>query len=145
MPTREFELKVVTPDHEVWRGMATSVVVPGLDGYFGVWSGHAPLIAGMDIGAVLIKTTDEHVINFVAVGGGFVEIGAAGVTVLAENAELGGDIDVNRADKALERARERLSKHFSDIDIERARVALNKALNRKRIAERAREKRTSMV
>jgi len=142
---REFELKVVTPDQEVWRGEATSVVVPGLDGYFGVWSGHAPLIAGMDVGAVLIKTVSDSVVKFIAVGGGFVEIGSGGVTVLAENAEMGEDIDVHRADKALERARERLSKHFSDIDIERARVALNKALNRKRIADRAKDKPTSIV
>jgi F-type H+-transporting ATPase subunit epsilon len=145
MPEREFALKVVTPDREVWNGSATSVVVPGLDGYFGVWAGHAPLIAGMTLGAVLIKTPDEHVIKFCAVAGGFVEISATGVTVLAEAAERGEDIDVIRADKALERARERLSKHFADIDVERAQVALRKALNRRRVADRAKEKPTAMV
>ncbi|MBN2082066.1 ATP synthase F1 subunit epsilon [bacterium] len=145
MPTAELELKVVTPDGEVWAGQATSVVIPGLDGYFGVWRGHAPLVAGMDIGAVLIKTPEEHVVKFIAVTGGFVEVNQRGVTVLAENAEMAEDIDVIRADKALERARERLSKHFSDIDVERAQVALTKALNRKRVAERAKEKRTSIV
>jgi len=145
MPQTEFMLKIVTPEREVWRGSATSVVIPGLDGYFGVWAGHAPLIAGMDVGAVLIKTPEEHVVQFIAVGGGFVEVTREAVTVLAENAELGGEIDVIRADKALERARERLSKSFADIDVERARVALNKALNRKHVAERAKEKRTTMV
>ena len=145
MPEREFALKVVTQDREVWNGSATSVVIPGLDGYFGVWAGHAPLIAGMGLGAVLIRTLDEHVIKFCAVAGGFVEVGAAGVTVLAEAAELGEDIDVIRADKALERARERLSKHFADIDIDRAQVALRKALNRQRVADRAEEKPTVMV
>ena len=138
-------LRVVTPDGEVWRGAATSVVIPGLDGYFGVWAGHAPLMAGMDVGAVLIKTPDEHVIHFVAVGGGFVEISREGVTVLAESAELADEIDAIRADKALERARERLSKHFADIDVPRAEVALRKALNRKRVAERAALKPTTMV
>ena len=145
MPSTEFMLRVVTPDGEVWRGAATSVVIPGLDGYFGVWAGHAPLMAGMDVGAVLIKTPDEHVIHFVAVGGGFVEISREGVTVLAESAELADEIDAIRADKALERARERLSKHFADIDVPRAEVALRKALNRKRVAERAALKPTTMV
>lgn len=145
MPDREFALKVVTQDREVWNGRATSVVVPGLDGYFGVWAGHAPLIAGMGLGAVLIRTLEEHVIKFCAVAGGFIEINPAGVTVLAEAAELGEDIDLIRADKALQRARERLSKHFADIDIDRAQVALRKALNRKRVADRAKEKPTVMV
>ena len=97
MPTAEMELKVVTPDGEVWAGQATSVVIPGLDGYFGVWRGHAPLVAGMDIGAVLIKTPEEHVVKFIAVTGGFVEVNQHGVTILAETAELAEDIDVIRA------------------------------------------------
>lgn len=143
--TSEFALRVVTPDGEAWSGQATSVVIPGLDGYFGVWAGHAPMISGLSVGAVLIKTTDERVVRFVAVSGGFVEVTGERVTVLAESAELGDDIDIIRADKALERARARLSKHFADIDIERARVALNKALNRKRIADRVKAKPTTMV
>jgi F-type H+-transporting ATPase subunit epsilon len=145
MAQTEFTLRVVTPDGEVWSGLATSVVVPGLDGYFGVWAGHAAMISGLAVGAVLIKTPDEHVIKFIAISGGFVEISHGVVTVLAESAELGEDIDVIRADSALERARERLSHHFADIDVNRATVALNKALNRKRIASRAKAKPTSMV
>ncbi len=145
MAQTEFTLRVVTPDGEVWSGAATSVVVPGLDGYFGVWAHHAAMISGLDVGAVLIKTPEEHVVKFIAISGGFVEIHGGLVTVLAESAERGEDIDVIRADKALERARERLSHHFADIDVNRAQVALNKALNRKRVADRAKAKPTSMV
>jgi F-type H+-transporting ATPase subunit epsilon len=145
MPLHEFDLKVVTPDGEVWHSQATSVVIPGLDGYFGVWAGHEPLIAGVGTGAVMIKTPEEHVVHLVSVSGGFVEVSSAGVTVLAEAAEIGADIDVIRSDAALTRARERLSEHFADIDVERAQVALRKALNRKRVAERAAEKRTTIV
>lgn len=145
MPTAEFSVKVVTPDGEVWSGRATSVVIPGLDGYFGVWAHHAPLIAGMDIGSVLIKTPEEHVLTLIAVAGGFVQIDREGVTILAESAELAEDIDTIRATHAADRARERLSKSFADIDVPRAEVALKKALNRKRVAERARAKPTEMV
>jgi F-type H+-transporting ATPase subunit epsilon len=145
MPTAEFNVKVVTPDGEVWSGRATSVVIPGLDGYFGVWANHAPLIAGMDIGAVMLKTLDEHVLTMIAVAGGFVEISREGVSILAETAELASDIDVIRASHAMDRARERLSKHFADIDLSRAEVALRKAINRKRIAERAKARPTEIV
>ena len=145
MPSSEFKLRVVTPDGEVWSGLATSVVIPGLDGYFGVWAGHEPLIAGMSTGSLMIKTPEERVISFIAIAGGFAEVARDGVTILAETAEIAEDIDVIRASKAEERARERLAKHFSDIDVPRARVALEKALNRKRVAERAKQKPTEIV
>jgi len=145
MALAEFDVRVVTPDGEVFRGRTESVVIPGVDGYFGVWRGHAPLIAGMDIGMVLIMGAPDRVVHIVAVTGGFVEVKGDCVTVLAEAAELAQEIDTIRADHALDRARERLSKHFHDIDIERAQVALRKALNRKRAAERLKEKPTSLV
>ena len=145
MPQTEFNMRVVTPDGEVWNGRATSVVIPGVDGYFGVWAGHMPLIAGMGIGSVQIKTPEEHVITVLAVAGGFVEITHECVIVLAETAELAENIDVIRATKAETRARERLAAHFADVDVERARVALEKALNRKRVAELAKQKPTELV
>ena len=144
MARAEYEVKVVTPEGEVWSGAAVSTVIPGSDGYFGVWSGHAPLIAGMDIGAVMVMDVDS-VIHIIAVSGGFVEVSRDGVTVLAESAELGEGIDTIRVDHALDRARERLSGHFSEIDLERAEVALRKALNRKRVEQRAKEKPTSLL
>jgi len=145
MPQADFSVRVVTPDGEVWSGRSTSVVVPGVDGYFGVWHGHAPLIAGMDIGLVMIMGAEDRVVHIVAVSGGFVEVSREGVTVLAEAAEKADDIDTIRADHALDKARDQLSKHFSGVDVERADVALKKAINRKRAAERAKEKPTSLV
>ncbi len=145
MALADFDVRVVTPDGEVFSGRTTSVVVPGVDGYFGVWRGHAPLIAGMDIGMVLIMGAPDRVVHVVAVSGGFVEVKGGAVTILAESAELGDEIDTIRADKALDRARERLSEHFAEIDAERAEVALRKALNRKRAVERMKEKPTSLV
>jgi F-type H+-transporting ATPase subunit epsilon len=145
MPSAEFNMRVVTPDGEAWHGRATSVVIPGLDGYLGVWAHHEPLIAGVGVGSLMIKTAEERVVSFLAIAGGFAEVTQDGVTILAEAAEVAEDIDVIRASKVEERARERLSKHFSDIDITRARVALEKALNRKRVAERAKQKPTEIV
>lgn len=144
MAENDFDVKVVTPDGEVWSGRSTSVVVPGLDGYFGVWKDHVPLIAGLDIGRLMIKTPEEKIL-VLAVAGGFVEVSRQGVTVLAESAELADRIDTIRASKSEERARERLAHHFADVEVERARVALQKSLNRRRVAEAAKSKPTSMV
>ena len=141
----DFEVKVVTPDGEAWSGRATSVVVPGLDGYFGVWKDHMPLIAAMDVGALWIKTPAEHVLTLLAVDGGFVEVNREGVTILAESAAVGDDIDVIAATREEEQARAQLANHFGDIEVERAQVALNKALNRKRVAELTKGKPTQMA
>lgn len=148
MSTAKYALKVVTPDGEVWSGETTSCVIPGLDGYFGVWKGHAPLISGLEQGTLMIEHPEEHRIRFIAVGGGFVEIGKDGVTVLAETAEQAGDIDILRAEEAEKRARERLQKFYSqqdlEVDIERAIFALKKAMVRREAAKKEGEKRTHM-
>lgn len=140
-----FNVKVVTPDGEVWSGDAVSVILPAADGYLGVWPGHEPLVTAMDIGILSIKTPSEQVITLIAVHGGFAQITGSEVTVLAESAEIAESIDTIRAVKSEERARERLSGKFADIDIERAQVALRKAAARKRVADAAKSKPVSMV
>jgi tellurite resistance protein TerC len=107
-----FNVKVVTPDGEVWGGEALSVILPAADGYLGVWPGHEPLVTAMDIGILMIKTPAEQVVTLVAVHGGFAQITGAEVIVLAESAEVAEQIDTLRATKAEERARERLSGKF---------------------------------
>ena len=139
-----FSLRVVTPDGEVWSGQVESVVVPGVDGYFGVWKDHAPLIAAMDVGAVMIKEPGAGVITFIAVTGGFAEVNRSGVTILAEGAELGDEIDMDRALQAERRARERLEKYFNETDVNRAMNAVRRALARQHVAERAKARPTSM-
>lgn len=140
-----FMVKVVTPDGEVWSGPAVSVILPGQGGYLGVWPGHEPLVTVMDIGSLLIKTPSEQVITLLAVAGGFAQVTGSEVTILAESAELAEQIDTIRATKSEERARERLSGKFADVDIERAQVALRKASARRRVAEAAKGKPVSMV
>src|SRR5438552_3199625 len=113
MADSEFNLKVVTPDGPVWEGATVSVVIPGLDGYFGVWKGHMPLIAGLDIGTVMVKIPGERYILYVAVGGGFVEVNRESVAILAETASVADQIDVAHAGAVEQAAREKLSKFFS--------------------------------
>jgi len=128
-----FEIEVVAVDHKVYAGPAVSATIPGADGYFGVLTGHAPLIAVLGIGMVTITPPAGPPV-VLAVSGGFAEVTQTHVTLLAETAELAHEIDVERARQAMERARVRLAGTEKGTDIDRARIALLRALNRLRVA-----------
>jgi F-type H+-transporting ATPase subunit epsilon len=113
------------------------VVVPGSEGYFGVLPGHAPLLATLGIGELTYRIgRDEH---HVAVACGFAEVRNDKVIVLADTAELPPDIDRARAERARERAEQRLSgRTQEEIDYVRASAALARALIRLQVAGRGR-------
>lgn len=124
---------VISPGRELFREEATSIVAPAMDGYLGVMKGHAPLITVLDIGELLIRTPDDHILSL-AVAGGFVEVRRDETLILCDHAEFRDDIDIARASEAEERARGRLSKRIGGVNLERGEVALRKAQNRLRIA-----------
>lgn len=128
-------LEVVTPEKIVVSEEAQIVASPGSMGEFGVLSGHTPFLTTLKTG--MIRYTDANgKENYVFVSGGFAEALPDKVTVLAESAEISTDIDVKRAQEALERAEKRLAEDRSreDIDFARARAALERATERIRIA-----------
>lgn len=127
-------LEVVTPEKVVVSEEAQIVAAPGVLGEFGVLSGHTPFLTALKTG--IIRYTDangkEH---YVFVSGGFAEALPDKVTVLAESAERRSDIDLERAKAALERAEKRMTEDRSreDIDFNRARAALERATVRIRL------------
>lgn len=131
-----FDIEIVAADHKVWAGPTVSVVVPAVDGYLGILSGHAPLVAALGIGEVVITPPGNESPVEVAVSGGFVRVDHDTVTILADTAELVTQIDIERAEQARVRAEERLREHSADIDFDRAQAALLRALNRLRIVRR---------
>lgn len=136
LPT-SIHLEIVTPDHQVVRDSVTSVTVPGKEGYLGILPGHAPLLSILDVGE--LAYTRDNVIHYVAVTWGFVEVLPDRVIILAQTAERAEEIDVDRAKRAKQRAEERLGKvSAADIDFERARAALSRALARIQTADRTR-------
>ena len=118
---------ITTPDAEVWTGEAVSATIPGLAGYLGVWANHAPLVSALVPGVVTLRTDDQGAEQWLAVGAGFVEVSGNVVNVMTDTCELGQAIDVARAQKALDRARERLASVEEDLDRERARLAKSRA------------------
>ena len=88
-------LEVATPTRLVVSGEADEVVVPGAEGSFGVLPGHAPLLSLVGTGEMMYRTGREE--HYLAVSGGFAEVGPDHVTVLAESAERPEEIDLARA------------------------------------------------
>jgi F-type H+-transporting ATPase subunit epsilon len=137
LPTK-LALEIVTPDRALVSVQVDEVVLPGSEGYFGVLPGHSPLLASLKVGELWYRVGHEK--YYLAVAFGFAEVLPDHVTVLARIAEKAEDIDVARAEAAKKRAEERVAKPGADMDFERARVALMKALIRLQVASRARSR-----
>jgi F-type H+-transporting ATPase subunit epsilon len=105
-------LELATPTRMVVAETVDEVVVPGSEGYFGVLPGHAPLLATLGIGELTYRIGREE--RHVAVAGGFAEVRNDKVIVLADTAELPQDIDRARAERARDRAEQRLSGRAQD-------------------------------
>jgi F-type H+-transporting ATPase subunit epsilon len=129
------KLEVVTPARVVVSEASQIVAAPGSLGEFGVLSGHTPFLTSLKTG-ILRYTDAKGAEQFVFISGGFAEALPNKVTVLAESAERRGDIDLDRAKAALERAQKRLEEDHTreDIDFVRARAALERALVRIKLA-----------
>jgi F-type H+-transporting ATPase subunit epsilon len=128
-------LDVATPTRLLISGEADEVVVPGAEGSFGVLPGHAALLSLVGTGEVMFRTGREE--HYLAVSGGFVEVGPSHVTVLAESAERPEEIDVPRARAAQERADRRLrAPVVEETDVDRALGALARARSRLQTAGR---------
>lgn len=133
MPS-EFSLSIVAPDCQVLDEPVQSVIVPGSEGYFGVLSGHVPLIAALKPGFVEYRDQNSQR-HFVAVDGGFAEVTPTRVSVLADAAARSTEIDVKKAEEDLERARLALQAGESPMSNEQAVLEIEKAANRIRVAK----------
>lgn len=98
------QVDVVAPDRNVYRGPASIVIARTLEGELGILKGHIPVFGVLESGPVTIRTPDGETV-MAAVHGGFISVADDVVSILAETAELSTDIDVARAQQALERAR----------------------------------------
>lgn len=134
IPTK-IDLQIVTPDRLLVHEQVDEVQIPGAQGYFGVLPGHTPLLAGLAIGELWYRKGQEK--TYLAVSFGFAEVLPDRVTVLARLAERPEEIDVPRAEAARKRAEERLAHHRTDVDYDRVRTALTKAVVRLQVASHA--------
>lgn len=136
MPDKTFTLEVITPDRKVFSDdQIVSVTLPGIEGYFGVLANHEPLMTALGIGELDYRRANGSV-DAMALTGGFVEVFDNKVTVLADIAEKREEIDLERAEQAVQRAEERITSRTQDVDLDRARISLMRAINRLNVAKR---------
>ena len=127
-------LEVVTPEKAVVSESVQIVMAPGTLGEFGVLPGHTPFLTTLKTGALKYKDENGRE-RFVFISSGFAEALPDRVTVLAESAERRKDIDLERARSAMDRAEKRIQSGDRDIDYVRAKAALLRAIQRIQLAE----------
>lgn len=128
-----FPLDIVTPERTIFAEDAQSVQLPAANGSLGILAGHAPLLAELGVGECVVKlpTGAEELLS---IAGGFVEVSRERVTVLADTAEFAAEIDTNRAEASLTRARELLASVDGGAARAEAAEAARRAQARLRIA-----------
>jgi F-type H+-transporting ATPase subunit epsilon len=119
-------LEVATPERLMLKETVTEVEVPGANGELGILPEHAPLLSELGAG-VLRYIIPGQPPRCLCVSGGWVEVSQHSVRVLANTAERGDEIDLKRAQDALQRANQRLLNPTGDVDIARALNALKRA------------------
>jgi F-type H+-transporting ATPase subunit epsilon len=132
-----FRLEVVTPQRVLLSADVTELVAPGSEGYFGVLPGHAPFITTLQAGELTYRTGKEE--RHLVVTWGYAEVRGDHVRILAKAAEGAEEIDVERADRARQRAETRLQNWINGdetVDYTRALTALQRALARLSVARK---------
>ena len=133
------KLDIVTAERSVFSGEVDSVNAPGVEGELGILPRHAPLLTMLQPGDLRVRIGDD--VQDIAISGGFLEVLPDHVVVLADTAERADEIDTERAQEALDRARALLreSRPTQPMDLAVALAALRKSETRLKVARKRRQ------
>jgi F-type H+-transporting ATPase subunit epsilon len=137
--SKTFQVDVVSAEESIYSGQASFVALPGETGELGILPGHTPLISRIRAGAVRIQNEGQEE-QLVFVAGGILEVQPRAVTVLADTAIRGKDLDEAKALEAKRLAEEALAKKAADIDYARAQAELMEAIAQLRAIQKLRRK-----
>lgn len=119
---------VVSAEEALFSGLATMVVVPGEMGELGIYPRHTPLMTRIKPGSVRIKRPDQEQEELIYVSGGMLEVQPSVVTILADTAIRGADLDETRALEAKRAAEDAIKNRAADIDYAQAQAELAEAV-----------------
>lgn len=130
---------VVSAEEQIFSGLAEFIAVPGEMGELGIYPRHTALLTRIKPGAVRIKRPDQEQEELVYVSGGMLEVQPSVVTILADTAIRGGDLDEARALEAKQAAEEAIKNRTSDIDYAQAQAELAEAIAQLRAIQQLRK------
>ncbi len=130
----KYHLKIVTPDKVFFDGEVDSVIVRGSEGDLAIMAGHSQFLTNLQIAPS--KVIDGDTERVFSLAGGYIYVEKDGTTIVAEACEWADEIDITRARKALERAEKRIKEKESQDNMQRAQIALQKAVNRINISSK---------
>jgi len=129
------QLEIVTPERLAYSDQVDSVQLPGIEGELGVLPHHAPLVSILGVGELLIRKGGQE--ESFAIVGGFLQVRPDKVVVMAEDADMASEIDLEKAHEAKREAEKALETGYHEgADLSLARASLQTALLRIRVAER---------
>ncbi len=131
---------VVSAEEQIFSGLAEFVVLPGEVGELGIYPGHMPLMTRIKPGAVRIKLQGQEREELIFVAGGILEVQPGLVTVLADTAIRGHDLDEAKAMEAKKKSEEALVNRSSELDYARAQAELAEAVAQLAAIQRLRKK-----
>jgi len=137
--TMTVHVDVVSAEEQIFSGLAEVVVVPGEMGELGIYPRHTALMTRIKPGAVRIKRPDQEQEELIYVSGGMLEVQPNVVTVLADTAIRGADLDEARALEAKQAAEEAIRNRTSDIDYAAAQAELAEAIAQLRAIQQLRK------
>ncbi len=130
---------VVSAEESLFSGLAEIVIVPGQMGELGIYPRHAALLTRIKPGSVRIKRPDQVQEELIYVSGGMLEVQPDVVTILADTAIRGKDLDESRAIEAKRAAEEEMRNRTSDVDYARAQAELAEAIAQLRAIQQIRK------
>ncbi|EAS45494.1 F0F1 ATP synthase subunit epsilon [Photobacterium profundum] len=130
-----FQLNIVSAEGPLFSGKAHALAISGLDGELGIRPGHSPLLSRIKPGVAYFQTDLKGDDEILYISGGIVEVQPSLVTVLADTAMHGKDIDEARANEARRAAEENINKQGHDINFAQAQMDLAKAMAQLRAVE----------
>ena len=135
---KSYHLDVVSAEQQMFAGSVQHIQVSGSEGELGIFHGHAPLLTAIKPGMVRIVKENNHE-EFIYLSGGILEVQPESVTVMADTAIRGEDLDEARALEAKRKAEDHMSKSHGDVDYAQASAELAKAIAKLRVIELTRK------
>ena len=133
-------IDVVSAEESIFSGEAEFVAAPAHMGEVGIYPRHAPMITSIKPGALRIKLADKNEEQLIYISGGILEVQPGVVTVLADTAIRGHDLDEAQASAAKKAAEEAMKNRTSDVDYAKAQAELAEAIAQIQAIQKLRQK-----